>query len=127
YFFSTSPLASGVGGGVANGLKSLFGGSLSGKKVAFEGLVSPAVDGNLAGTKTAVEAAGGTMGQVVRDPITFSSWSSQAANVVGSKADAVVVNNTDPNTATVAKALLVAGFTGPIISTEGANSDGLLK
>jgi branched-chain amino acid transport system substrate-binding protein len=127
YFFSTSPLSSGVGGGVANGLKSIFGGSLSGKKVAFEGLVSPAVDGNLAGTKTAVEAAGGTMGQVVRDPITFSSWSSQAANVVASKADAVVVNNTDPNTATVAKALLVAGFTGPIISTEGANSDDLLK
>lgn len=127
YFFSTSPLASGVGGGVANGLKSLFGGSLSGKKVAFEGLVSPAVDANLAGTKTAVEKAGGSMGQVVRDPITFSSWSSQAANVVASKPDAVVVNNTDPNTATVAKALLVAGFTGPIISTEGANSDQLLK
>jgi branched-chain amino acid transport system substrate-binding protein len=127
YFFSTSPLASGVGGGVASGLKSLFGGSLSGKKVAFEGLVSPAVDANLAGTKTAVEKAGGSMGQVVRDPITFSSWSSQATNVVASKADAVVVNNTDPNTATVAKALLVAGFTGPIISTEGANSDQLLK
>ncbi len=127
YFFSTSPLANGVGGGVANGLKSLFGGSLSGKKVAFEGLVSPAVDANLAGTKTAVEAAGGTMGQVVRDPITFSSWSSQAANMVGSKPDAVVVNNTDPNTATVARALLVAGFAGPIISTEGANSDDLLK
>jgi ABC-type branched-subunit amino acid transport system substrate-binding protein len=127
YFFSTSPVASGVGSGVANGLKALFGGSLSGKKVAFEGLISPAVDGNLAGTKTAVEAAGGTMGQVVRDPITFSSWSSQAANVVASKADALVVNNTDPNSATVAKALLVAGFTGPIISTEGANSDDLLK
>lgn len=127
YFFSTSPLASGVGAGVANGLKSLFGGSLSGKKIGFEGLVSPAVDANLAGTKSAVEAAGGTMGQVVRDPITFSTWSSQAANMVASKPDAMIVNNTDGNTATVAKALLVAGFTGPIISTEGANSDNLLK
>jgi branched-chain amino acid transport system substrate-binding protein len=127
YFFSTSPLASGVGAGVTNGLKSLFGGSLSGKKVAFEGLISPAVDANLAGTRSAVAAAGGTMGQVVRDPITFSSWSSQAANMVASRPDAVVVNNTDPNTATVARALHVAGFTGPIISTEGANSDDLLK
>jgi branched-chain amino acid transport system substrate-binding protein len=127
YFFSTSPLASGVGAGVVNGLKSLFGGSLSGKKVAFEGLVSPAVDANLAATKSAVEAAGGSMGQVVRDPITFSSWSSQAANMVASKPNAVVINNTDPNTATVTKALLVAGFTGPMISTEGANSDDLLK
>ena len=48
YWFSTSPLAAGVGGGVANGLKSLFGGTLSGKKVAFEGLISPAVDEEVA-------------------------------------------------------------------------------
>ncbi len=127
YFFSTSPLGTGVGAGVANGLKAVIGGSLSGKKVAFEGLISPAVDANLAAIKAAVESNGGTMGQSVRDPITFSSWSSQAANVVGSKPDAVVVNNTDGNTATVVKALTVAGFTGPIISTEGANSDDLLK
>jgi branched-chain amino acid transport system substrate-binding protein len=126
-FLATSPLPNGVGAGVANGLKSIFGGSLSGKKVAFEGLVSPAVDANLSGTKAAVEAAGGSMGMVVRDPLSFSSWSGQAANVVASKADAMIVNNTDPNTSTVTKALLVAGFKGPIISTEGANSDDLLK
>src|SRR5205814_1060952 len=57
YFFSTSPLASGVGLGIVNGLKSIFGGSLSGKKIAFEGLISPAVDGNLAAVKSQVEAA----------------------------------------------------------------------
>ena len=127
YWFSTSPLASGVGGGIANGLKSIFGGSLSGKKIAFEGLISPAVDGNLAEIKKQIEAAGGTMGTITRDPVTFSSWSSQAANMAASKPDAVVTNNTDGNTATVVKALGVAGFSGPIISTEGANSDALLK
>ena len=127
YFFSTSPLASGVGLGIVNGLKSIFGGSLSGKKIAFEGLISPAVDGNLAAVKSQVEAAGGSMSTITRDPVTFSSWSSQAANMAGAKPDAVVTNNTDGNTATVVKALAVAGFSGPIISTEGANSDTLLK
>lgn len=127
YFFSTSPLASGVGAGVVNGLKSIFGGTLAGKKVAFEGLISPAVDGNLAAIKSQVEAAGGSMSTVTRDPVTFSAWSSQAANMAAAKPDAVVTNNTDGNTATVVKALGVAGFSGPIISTEGANSDTLLK
>lgn len=127
YWLSTSPLAGGVGAGIVNGLKSVFGGSLTGKKIAFEGLISPAVDGNLAAIKSQVEAAGGTMGSIVRDPLTFSSWTSQAANVVAAKPDGVVTNNTDGGTATVVKALGVAGFAGPIISTEGANSDALLK
>jgi len=127
YWFSTSPLASGVGAGIANGLKGILGGSLTGKKIAFEGLISPAVDGNLAAIKTQVEAGGGSMGTITRDPVQFSSWTSQAANMAATHPDAVVTNNTDPNTATVVKSLAVAGYNGPIISTEGANSDALLK
>jgi branched-chain amino acid transport system substrate-binding protein len=126
YWLSTSPLAAGVGIGTANGLKVLLGGSLSGKKIAFEGLTSPAVDGNLAALKAQVDAGGGTMGMVVRDPVTFSSWSSQAANMAASKPDAVVLNNTDGNNATVVKALLVAGLTAPVLAAEGANSDTML-
>jgi branched-chain amino acid transport system substrate-binding protein len=127
YWFSTSPLASGVGAGIANGLKGILGGSLTGKKIAFEGLISPAVDGNLAAIKQQVEAGGGSMGMITRDPVQFSSWTSQAANMAATRPDAVVTNNTDPNTATVVKSLAVAGYNGPIISTEGANSDALLK
>jgi branched-chain amino acid transport system substrate-binding protein len=126
YWLSTSPLASGVGIGTANGLKVVLGGSLSGKKIAFEGLNSPAVDGNLAALKAQVEAGGGSMGMVIRDPVTFSSWSSQAANMAASRPDAVVLNNTDGNNATVVKALLVAGLSVPVLAAEGANSDAML-
>jgi branched-chain amino acid transport system substrate-binding protein len=126
YWITTSPLAGGVAGGVVNGLKTTLGGSLSGKKIAFEGLNSPAVDLNLAAIKSQVEAAGGTLLPPVRDPVTFSSWSSQAANVASEKPDGVITNNTDGNTATIVKALAVAGVNAPVISTEGANSDQLL-
>ncbi len=126
YWLSTSPLASGVGTGNANGLKTLLGGSLSGKKIAFEGLNSPAVDGNLAALKSKVEAEGGSMGMVVRDPVTLTSWASQAANMVASKPDAVVVNSNDAVNTTVVKALIVAGYAGPVLAAEGANSDTML-
>lgn len=127
YWITTSPLANGVAGGVVNSLKSIMGGSLSGKKIAFEGLISPAVDANLAAIKSLVESNGGTLLPPVRDPVSFTSWSSQAANVAAEKPDGVITNNTDGNTATVVKALAVAGVNVPVISTEGANSDQLLQ
>ncbi len=126
YWFSTSPLAVGVAIGDVNGLKVQLGGSIVRKKIAFEGLVSPAVDANLAALKSKVEAEGGSMGLVVRDPAGISSWSSQAANMVASQPDAVVVNSPETVNATVVKALLVAGFTGPVLAAEGANSDTML-
>ncbi len=126
YWLSTSPLADGVGIGTANGLKALLGGSLSGKTIAFEGLNSPAVDGNLAALKSRVEAEGGSVGTIIRDPASFTSWASQAANVVPTKPDAVVVNSPEGNNVTVVKALLVAGYTGPVLAAEGANSDTML-
>lgn len=126
YWFSTSPLAAGVGTGDVNGLKVLLGGSISGKKIGFEGLASPAVDGNLAALKTKVEAEGGTIGMVVRDPASLTSWSSQAANMVASKPDAIVLNSTEGVNAIVAKALLVAGYNAPVLAAEGANGDTML-
>jgi len=126
YWFSTSPLAAGVGIGDVNALKVLLGGSLSGKKIGFEGLQSPAVDGNLAALKSQVEAAGGNMGLIVRDTASLSSWSSQAANMVASKPDAVVLNSNESVNAIVAKALIVAGYNNPVLAAEGANGDTML-
>jgi ABC-type branched-subunit amino acid transport system substrate-binding protein len=127
YWLTTSPLGPGVGKGAVNGVKATLGGSLTGKKIAFEGLNSPAVDANLAAIKSQVEAEGGSMGVIVRDPISFSSWSSQAANMAASKPNAVIVNNTDGNNTTVVKALGVAGLNVPVVATEGANSDQMLQ
>lgn len=127
FWFMDSPTGAGVAAGAVNGLKSLLGGSLTGKKIAFEGIISPAVDANLAAIKSAVEADGGTVGPIIRDPLVITSWASQAANVMAAKPDAVIINHTEPMSALVAKALGVAGFTGPIITTEGASSDTMLS
>jgi ABC-type branched-subunit amino acid transport system substrate-binding protein len=127
HWFSTSPTGSGVASGAVAGLTSLLGGSLNGKKIAFEGLAIPAVDNNLAAIDAAVTAAGGSMGKVTRDPLGFTSWTSQAAAMAATKPDAVIINANEPGTSVVAKALKVAGFTGQILSTEGANSNSLLS
>lgn len=127
YWFTSSPTGTGVASGTVAGLTKLLGGSLHGKKIAFQGLTAPAVDANLAAIKTAIEAAGGTVGPIIRDPITLNSWTSQAATVTNAHVDGIIVNTNEPGTTVVAKALGVAGFSGPIITTEGANSNSLLS
>ena len=67
------------------------------------------------------------MGPVIRDPLTFSSWSSQAANVASAHVDGFIVNHAESATAIIAKALGVAGVKAPIVSTEGASSDTLFQ
>lgn len=127
FWFTTAPGASAYAQGTIGALKDLLGGSLSGKTIALQGLVSPAVDANLNAIKDAIQAAGGKVGPEIRDPLSINSWSSQAAKVTGAHADAVVLNNNEPVTAIVAKALGVAKFAGPVLSLSGASSDSLLS
>ena len=126
-WFTLAPTGSQVAAGAVNGIKSLLGGSLTGKTIGFEGLAVPTVDNNLAAIKTLVEKDGGKMGPVIRDPLTFSSWSSQAANVASAHVDGFIVNHAESATAIIAKALGVAGVKAPIVSTEGASSDTLFQ
>jgi ABC-type branched-subunit amino acid transport system substrate-binding protein len=127
FFFLDAPTGAGVAAGAVNAVKALLGGSLQGKKIAFEGLISPAVDSNLAAIESVIKQDGGTVGPIIRDPLTFTSWSSQASNVMAAKPAAVITNHDEPMTAIVAEALGVAGFKGPIVSTEGAASDVMLS
>lgn len=127
FFFLDAPAGSGVAAGVVNAVKALLGGSLTGKKIAFEGLLAPAVSANLAAIESLIKQDGGTVGPIIRDPLTFTSWSSQASTVMAAKPDAVITNHDEPMTAIVAKALGVAGFKGPIVSCEGAASDVMLS
>ncbi|HLY81753.1 MAG TPA: ABC transporter substrate-binding protein [Acidimicrobiales bacterium] len=126
-WFTLAPTGSQVAAGAVNGIKALLGGSLTGKTIGFEGLAVPTVDNNLAAIKALVEKNGGKMGPVIRDPLTFSSWSSQAANVASAHVDGFIVNHAESATAIIAKALGVAGVKGPIVSTEGASSDTLFQ
>jgi branched-chain amino acid transport system substrate-binding protein len=126
-WFTLAPTGPQVAAGAVNGLKGLLGGSLAGKTIGFEGLQVPTVDNNLAAIKSLVQADGGKMGPILRDPLTFTSWTSQAAQVASAHVDGFIINHDETSTAIVAKALLVAGVTVPIVSTEGASSDTLFK
>lgn len=126
-WFTLAPTGPQVAAGAVNGLKQLLGGSLAGKTIGFEGLQVPTVDNNLAAIKALVQADGGKMGPILRDPLTFASWTSQAAQVASAHVDGFIINHDESSTAIVAKALLTAGVTAPIVSTEGASSDTLFK
>ena len=126
-WFALSPSPDQVATGLVNGLKAVLGGSLQGKKIAFAGLVSPAVDTNLAALKTQVAAAGGAITTTIRDPITFSSWTSQAANVVSAHVDAIAIIQVEANVVTIGQALGVAGFKSPIVVSEASSSDETLS
>lgn len=127
FWFTVSTAGPQVAAGVVNGMKTLLNGSLAGKKIAFEGYASPAVDTNLAAIQSLVQADGGSVTPVIRDPLTITSWSSQAANVAAAKPDGIIINHTEAATTTVAKALAVAGVKIPAVSTDGANSDTMLQ
>jgi branched-chain amino acid transport system substrate-binding protein len=126
FWFTSAPGAQAYGQSAVGGLKELLGGSLSGKTIALQGLDSPAVNANLAEIKSGIQTAGGTVGASFSDPLSINSWSSEAAKVVADHADAIVLNDNEPVTAIVAKALGAAGFSGPILSLSGASSDSLL-
>jgi branched-chain amino acid transport system substrate-binding protein len=126
-WFTLAPTGPQVAAGAVNGLKGLLGGSLTGKTIGFEGLQTPTVDNNLAAIKSLVEADGGKMGPILRDPLTFTSWTSQAAQVAGAHVDGFIINHDETSTAIVAKALITAGVKAPIVATEGASSDTLFK
>jgi ABC-type branched-subunit amino acid transport system substrate-binding protein len=126
-WFSTSATDPAVATGTVSSLKAILGGSLAGKTVAFEGLQNPAVAAHITLMKQGVTSAGGTVGKVITDPAGITSWASQAQSVVSSGASALIVNTDEPDTAVIAKALGVAGFKGPIVSTESASSDSLLS
>jgi len=127
FWFTLAPTGPQVAAGAVNGIKSLLGGSLTGKTIGFEGLAVPTVDNNLAAIKALVTQDGGKMGPIIRDPLTFSSWSSQAANVASAHVHGFIINHAESSTALIAKALGVAGVTVPIVSTEGASSDTLFQ
>jgi ABC-type branched-subunit amino acid transport system substrate-binding protein len=126
-WFTLAPTGPQVAAGAVNGIKGLLGGSLQGKTIGFEGLQTPTVDNNLAAIKALVTADGGKMGPILRDPLTFTSWTSQAAQVASAHVDGFIINHAESSTAIVAKALLTAGLTVPIVATEGASSDTLFK
>jgi ABC-type branched-subunit amino acid transport system substrate-binding protein len=126
-WFTLSASSYQVAAGIVNGLKGQFGGSLKGKVIAVEAVTQPTADLSIAELTAQLQAEGASLGPVIRDPLTMTSWTSQATNVMDSHADAFVVFQSAPNVATVVKALGAAGFKGPMVSSDASNSDSLLS
>ncbi|ODU04531.1 MAG: hypothetical protein ABS81_09690 [Pseudonocardia sp. SCN 72-86] len=121
YFYSTQVANKTLGTDAAEALKRELGGSLAGKKIAFEGTTNSAtVDEILASLTAAVQAEGGTVGPVFRDPSVFTEWSSQAANAVSAGVDAVASMSSDSTNIVMNGALKTAGFDGKFLSIVSA-------
>ncbi len=101
---------------VANDAKAAAGGNLTGKKVAFITAASPAGQAIASATKSAIAADGGTLVTSQFQPVGGVSFTSGAANILSSGAQIVVSGDVQPSTVIEAKALLSAGFKGPIRS-----------
>lgn len=127
YWFTLGVTPAQVAAEEVSAVKTELGGSLSGKKIAFGGSSSPNVDNDLSGITSLVTAAGGTMSSVIRNPNGLTSWSSEAADIVAKKPAAVILIFNEADTAVAAKALGVAGFSGPVVACDSASSDALLQ
>ncbi|CAN5255846.1 hypothetical protein BH09ACT6_BH09ACT6_06770 [soil metagenome] len=115
---------------IANGFVSVTTnelGTLSGKKIAFNGLDSSTTNSILAITKTEFEAAGATIVDQEKSSGAITSFTSQAQKIVSLNADAVISVDLVENFVIVGQALTAAGFTGPYIGTEGASSNSVFQ
>jgi branched-chain amino acid transport system substrate-binding protein len=92
-------------------------GSLQGKKVAIIAIAVPAGIATANAMTPVIQQAGGSVATIQTFPIGATSFDSGAANIISSGADAVVMVDSTADTIIEAKALLTAGFKGPIIGS----------
>jgi ABC-type branched-subunit amino acid transport system substrate-binding protein len=88
-------------------------------RVAFIGIESPAVDPVANAIQTMAGSQDATVVDVERTPVTLTSFASQAARIVSSKANAVFMADQVTSTVLEVQALRIAGYTGRIYSTFG--------
>ncbi len=128
FFYSTQIANKVLGERAAEALKRELGGSLAGKRIAFEGTTNSAtVDEVLAAMTTAVQAEGGSVGPVFRDSTVVTDWSSQAAKVTSENVDAVTSVGTDAGMIVMNQALKTANFGGKYLSILSATDAALSK
>jgi ABC-type branched-subunit amino acid transport system substrate-binding protein len=105
-----------------NAADSLLGG-LAGKKIAFIGIAAAAVEQVFSAAAPMLKAKGASVATTQLQPVGAVSFTSGAANVVASGADAVFDFDTTTGTVIEMKALLSAGYKGPVIAPNTASDD----
>jgi ABC-type branched-subunit amino acid transport system substrate-binding protein len=111
----------------ANGVKSLLGSSVSGKKVAIVYIDSPGGLVPATAAKDDIEKAGGTVSNFIAQPEGSPSFANGAAAIVSSGADAVISFDVTDSTIIEAKALFAAGYKNPFLGGVTAVDDPILK
>jgi branched-chain amino acid transport system substrate-binding protein len=92
-------------------------------RVAIVGLSAPAIDGYIAQIKPLAKADGVDLVDIERTPVTVTSFTSQAAKIAAEKPDVVITIDSVPNTVEEVPALRTAGYSGPVISTQGVSDN----
>jgi ABC-type branched-subunit amino acid transport system substrate-binding protein len=110
---SSLPTAGQYATAYTTSIKSILGGSLKGKRVAWVSLASSGEQANAALVKSQLAAAGGQLISQTYQPAGSPSFAG-ASSVVLEKPDAVMLADVEPSELVEAKALRNAGYTGPI-------------
>lgn len=106
-----------------NEVKSLLGGSLNGKTIAFVGLNVPYITGMEADIVSDVTPQGATVVQDQLYPFGVTSFTAQASLVANSTPSAVIQAGTAPDTVISVEALIAAGVTKAPIVAYSSGSD----
>jgi ABC-type branched-subunit amino acid transport system substrate-binding protein len=103
-------------------------GSLQGKRIATVSSDSPGAAAVMKAFRAIAKQRGAIIVRNEVAPINgFTSFASQAANIVADKAEIVVTVHISPGLAIIDPALRTAGFTGDIVGGEGSADDALLN
>jgi ABC-type branched-subunit amino acid transport system substrate-binding protein len=104
--------------------KSLAG--VSGKRIAVSAAASAYGDGYVAAFEKEAKDRGFTVATVDRSSLTMTTFATNAAKIVDSKADALLLLDVPSQTSMIVKDLAAAGFKNPIIGYESASDPTIL-
>jgi ABC-type branched-subunit amino acid transport system substrate-binding protein len=126
YYYSATLSSVDAGNAYVNAMKADLG-DLGGKKIAL--ITSNAASATAYGVEVQklVEGEGGTVTTFIKNDPTVSSFTSQAGQIMKDRPDAIMQTDSPTNTAVEVKALVDAGYTGPIYGGTAANDDATLK
>lgn len=127
WLYGASATSKQLAAGLVNGAAFLVDGSLEGKRVAFAGIDSPATRAAVEDMTSLVEELGGTMTSAQFVPPGTPSFDSGAANIISEDVDVVMIQDAAAGTTLEARALVTAGFEGPIIVQYAGSDDVTLE
>jgi ABC-type branched-subunit amino acid transport system substrate-binding protein len=102
-------------------------GSLQGKRLAVSAAASAFGDGYVDAFQKEAAKRGFTVATVDRSALTLTSFATNAAKIVESKADALLLLDVPSSTPLIVHDLQAAGFTNPIVGYESAGEPAIIK